>query len=151
MGALADRHGVVGMPNAAQARCASSLRSAGQSCRGAALDDTSLRDGASLRSTRDYARLEHALPLPSVLHLRAFSLPPFASRCSGMMSPAFSRCCGMAVESGIYLTPDAFTLEEAQKIWPSVSTILRLPSYQVRVAINFSWSNSTMYLAFSYA
>jgi hypothetical protein len=114
MGALADRHGVVGMPNAAQARCASSLRSAGQSCRGAALDDTSLRDGASLRSTRDYARLEHALPLPSVLHLRAFSLPPFASRCSGMMSPAFPRCCGMAVEelhracwAGLLCVPDA--------------------------------------------
>ena len=93
-----DRHDVVGIADAAQGRCASALRSAGHSCGGAALDDMSVRAGASLRSTRDCARLEHALPLPHVLHLRALSLLPFASRCSGTMSPAPLWCSDVTVD-----------------------------------------------------
>ena len=84
-------------------RCKGQLRiitavPAGQSFGGAATDDRSVRAGAVLRSSRGFARIEHALPLAFVLHLRDLTLPLFASRCSGMMFSASPLCCDVTVE-----------------------------------------------------
>ena len=57
-----------------------------------------VRAGPGLRSTRECARLEQALPLAFVLHLRDLSLPPFASRCSGMSIPASLWCSDVVVD-----------------------------------------------------
>ena len=54
--------------------------------------------GGHLESDVFEAQFKQAMPLAFVLHLRAFSLPAFASRCSGTRSLASLRCSDVMVD-----------------------------------------------------